>query len=110
MKNVTLSFFGNQIFFDIIGELEFFSKFKIKFYNDSQKKLVDFVDKKNLIIFFVTENNISSYNSLLDKNLPILVITNSKNYLKLKKSQFIENIEPPFKILDLEKKNYFTLG
>jgi len=104
MKNFTLSFFGNQIFLDIIKELSLFSKFKIKLHIDTNNQLINLDDEKNLIIFFITENNIAAYNSLVDKNLPILLILSSQKPIDIKKNQFTENIYFPFKILDLEKK------
>jgi len=104
MKNFTLSFFGNQIFLDIIKELSLFSKFKIKLHIDTNNQLINLDDEKNLIIFFITQNNIAAYNSLVDKNLPILLILSLQKPIDIKKNQFTENIYFPFKILDLEKK------
>ena len=104
MKNFTLSFFGNKIFLDIIKELTLFLDYKIKYYIDDKHQLIDLDNEKNLIIFFATKDNIITYNSLLDKNLPILLIVNSKNFNSFQGGQFVENINLPFKVLDLEKK------
>jgi|TARA_B110000438_G_C15489533_1_gene510824 DNA-binding response OmpR family regulator len=104
MKNFTLSFFGNQIFLDIIKELSLFSKFKIKFHIDTNDQFTNLNTEKNLIIFLITQNNMPVYNSLVDKNLPILLILSSEKHLNIKKNQFTEIIYLPFKVLDLEKK------
>jgi len=104
MKNFTLSFFGNQIFLDIIRELSLFSKFKIKLNIDTNDQFTILNSEKNLVIFLITQNNILTYNLLVGKNLPILLILNSQKYINIKKNQFTEIIYLPFKVLDLEKK------
>ena len=61
MSKLTISIFGNQILLEIINEIELFSKFKLKFYNDLDLCIKDAVNHDQLVIFFVTETNKEYY-------------------------------------------------
>ena len=104
MDNTVISIFGNQTLKEIISELKIFSKFKIKFFSDLSAKKNLQIDN-NVIIYFLTRENKEVYNDLVKKNLPIIQIKNVKQKNNLNAT--IEVISIPFRILDLEKKNYF---
>ena len=82
MNNFTISIIGNKIFFEIINELKFFSKFSLKFYDNHDLCMEDLNKENQVMLFF---------------DNPLL--------LKIKnEGKILENVKMPFKILDLEKK------
>ena len=104
MKNFTLSIFSNQIFLEIISEIKLFSKFKIKYFEEFENQENNLDKVKNLLIFFYNENNRKFYDVLANKNLPIILITHNEKLINFKVKKFVEIINTPFRILDLEKK------
>ena len=84
MDNLTILIVGNQIFQEIINELKIFSKFKIKFYDDSNLCIKDIVCRDQLVIFFMTKANKQYYEKINKNNFPLILITKfltSKNML-----------------------------
>ena len=104
MNNITISIIGNQIFLEIIKELKLFSKFKIDFYNNSSLFKPNILNQDQLIIFFLTEENISNYEKLINYNFPLIVVTKVLEKKQIILGKFVELLNMPFKILDLEKK------
>ena len=104
MDNLTISIIGNQIFSEITGELKLFSKFKIKFYQDLSLFGKDFKNIDELIIFFLTETNKKDYGELIKKNLPLIIISKSSSSKNILPSEFIEILNMPFKVIELEKR------
>ena len=51
MSNLTISIFGNKIFFEIIREIKLFSKFKINYYEDLDL-CVRVAERQNLLAIF----------------------------------------------------------
>ena len=105
MNNLTISVFENQIFFEVLNELNLFSDYKIKFYQNISK-----FEKKNnanfeeLLVFFVDNENQKEYEKVIKNKLPYIVINESsfsKNYLK---TEFSEQLIKPFNIFEFEKK------
>jgi len=104
MSNLIISIFGNQIFEEIISELIIFSKYKIRFIKNINLSKRDLDNKDQLIIFLFTEDNKKYYEEIIKSNIPLIIISNSKNLKKINNYDFIESLNIPFKALDLEKK------
>ncbi|RZO49963.1 MAG: response regulator transcription factor [Candidatus Pelagibacterales bacterium] len=88
MNEFTISIIGNKIFYEIINEIKLFSKYKIKFYENSD--------------LFNTVSNSEKYIALSFENSLSLKIINQGNIL--------EKIKMPFKILDFEKKIILSIA
>ena len=104
MDNLTISIFGNQIFLGIINELKIFSEYKIKFYDNLNLCTKDATYHDHLVIFFVTEANKESYEKVEKNNFPLIIITESIISPNILSGEFVERLNMPFRILDLEKK------
>ena len=104
MNKLTISFFGNQIFSEIINEIKLFSKFKLKFYDNLDLCIKCAVDHNQLVIFFATEANQKYYKKVENNSFPLLVITKSSIPRNILSNDFIEQLIIPFSILNLEKK------
>ena len=104
MNNITISIIGNQIFLEIIKELKLFSKFKIDFYNNSSLFTPKVSNQDQLIIFFLTEENKNNYEKLINYNFPLIVASKSLEKKQIPPGKFVELLNMPFKITDLEKK------
>ena len=53
MSKFTISIFGNKIFLEIINEIELFSKFKIKYYENLDLCVKDAEEQNLLVVFFI---------------------------------------------------------
>ena len=104
MNNLTISIIGNQIFSEIISELKFFSKFKIKFYHDSSLFTPSVVGQDQLIIFFLTKENKKYCEKIIKNNFPLIIIDKFLGSKSVLSGEFTEHLNIPFKVLDLEKK------
>ena len=104
MSNLTISIFGNQIFSDITNEIKLFSKFKIKYYDDFSLCIQEAEKSGQLVIMFLSDIDRKDYVKLEKNKFPLIIITKisiAKNFLP---NQFIELLNMPFAILDLNKK------
>ena len=72
MNNLTISIIGNQILFDIVNELKLFSKYKIKFFNETS-----LYNEHRLVIFFLTKMNKNYYEKLIKMGIPAIIIAKS---------------------------------
>ena len=104
MDKLTILIFGNQIFSEIIGEIKLFSKFKLKFYDDLDLCIKDAENHNRLVISFITELNKKYYKKIENKSFPLIIITKSTIPQSALLNDFIEQLNIPFNILDLEKK------
>ena len=104
MGNLIISIFGNQIFSKIINELKLFSKFNIKFYDNLDLCIKDATSSKQLVIFFMTQKNKSDYKKIEKNNFPIILINKSLALKNILPRDFVEQLNMPFRILELEKK------
>ena len=104
MDKLTISVFGNKIFSEIINEIKLFSKFKLKFYDNLDLCTKDAANHDQLIIFFITEANKEYYKKIINNNFPLIVITKSPIPQNILSSDYVEQLNIPFSILDLEKK------
>ena len=104
MDKLIISIFGNQIFSEIINEIKLFSKFNLKFYDNFDLCTKDAANHDQLIIFFITEANKEYYKKIINNNFPLIVITKSPIAQNILSSDYVEQLNMPFGILDLEKK------
>ena len=110
MNNITLSIFGNKILSEVLNELKLFSKYNIKFYDDINSCKKGVLENNNVLIFFLTQLNEKDYKSLAEYNFPLILINkrdhNKNNFI----SEFVEQVDIPFGVLNLEKKIISLLG
>jgi DNA-binding response OmpR family regulator len=104
MNNKTISIFGNQIFLNIIKELNILSKFTFKYVEDLNLCVNEAKEQNQLIIFFRSEKNTKEYDAVIKNTYPLIVVCDSKNSEQNKRREFFEVINMPFKILDFKKK------
>ncbi len=104
MNSPTISIFKNQILSNILSELSYFSKFKIKFYDEIDLCIKESTNHNELIIFFLDEINDEEYKKLANNKFPKIVAAKSENIKKVALNSLVEKINIPFKVFDLEKK------
>ena len=104
MSNLTISVFGNKIFFEIISEIKLFSKFKINYYEDLDLCVRDAERKNSLAIFFVNKKNKSFFNKHKINSFPLILIAESSVTKSVFSGELKEKLNMPFTILELEKK------
>ena len=104
MDKLTISIFGNQIFSEIMNEIKLFSKFKLKYYDNIDLCTKDAVNHDQLVIFFITEANKQYYTKIENNIFPLIVIANTSIPKNILSSDFVEQLNMPFRVLSLEKK------
>ena len=104
MDKLTISIFGNQIFSEIVNELKLFSKYKLKFYDNLDLCTKDAMEHDQIVIFCITKTDNKYLKQIVNYSFPLIIIANfslSRNFLS---SEFTEQLNTPFRVLDLEKK------
>ena len=104
MNNLTISIYRNEVFTEIINEIDLFSKFEIKPYNDLNLCIKDSISNNQLIVFFLNEISKKDYEKIPKNYFPIIVITKNSKSKNILLDKFVEQLNMPFSILDLEKK------
>jgi len=104
MNNLTISIYRNEVFTEIINEIDLFSKFEIKPYNDLNLCIKDSISNNQLIIFFLNEISKKDYEKIPKNYFPIIVINKNSKSKNILLDKFVEQLNMPFSILDLEKK------
>ena len=104
MDKLTISIFGTQIFSEIITEIKLFSKFKLKFYDNLDLCTKEAANHNQLVIFFITEANEQYYKKIENSSFPLIVITNSPIPKNILSRSFVEQLNLPFSVQNLEKK------
>ena len=99
MHNLTISIFGNKIFFKIMREIKLFSQFKIKHYEDLDLCIKEAKKENQLVVFFI-----NSFNTVKINNIPSILITQPSKPINMMSGVFIDKLTMPFRILDLKKK------
>ena len=99
MNTYTISIFANKIFFEIIKEIKLFSKFKIKHYEDLDLCTKEAKKENQLVVFFINPLNKIEIN-----NFPSILINSSSKPTSRLFSEFNEQLNMPFAILDFKKK------
>ena len=104
MNNLTISIYRNEVFTEIINEIDLFSKFEIKPYNDLNLCIKDSISNNQLIIFFFNEISKKDYEKIPKNHFPIIVIIKNSKSKNILLDKFVEQLNMPFSILDLKKK------
>ena len=101
MNNLTISIFGNQIFFEIMRELKLFSQFKIKHYENLDLCVKD-ADKENQLVVFFT----NPFNTIKIDNFPSILIIEPSNPINNLSNPNPQNNAPK----NIEKNTDGTVG
>ena len=104
MSTLTISIIGNQILVEIINEIKLFSKFKLKFYDNLDLCTKDAANHEQLVIFFATKVNKECCKKIKNNSFPLIVITKFSISQNILSGDFVEQLNIPFSVLDLEKK------
>jgi hypothetical protein len=104
MDNLTISIIGNKIFLEIISELKLFRDAKINFLDNISSLPNKNTSENNIILLPIDKNSTNDLTKVKEKNFPIILIT-PKKIPKIKfVNNFTEEINMPFRILDLKTK------
>ena len=104
MVNLTISIFGNKIFLEVLSELQFFSKYNVKYYDDLNLCMKNASNLNQLAVFFITESNKKNYQKINLINFPLIMITKNSTLKNLISAEFVERLNTPFSIIEFEKK------
>ena len=110
MNNLTISIFGNKIFLEIINELKLFPGSKVNLHDNLNFPINNGDDNNQIIFFFITNNNKSDFIKIKKTKNPIIVIAPSSTSHNKYLSDFVEQINMPFKIVNFKKKVIFFLA
>ena len=106
MISSIISIFKNKIFLEIINEIDLFSNFIIKHYEDIDVCINNSQKDKSIIIFFLNEDNKNYLSRIKTENFPSIIIKDStkKNISEnFKNEQLVEELNMPFTIFDFKK-------
>ena len=104
MDNLTLSIFGNKVFLEILKELNLFTNYEIKFFDNLNKNILDKIFNEEIIVFFINEKNLDYYFELKNKGLPVLLINDAFKSNKKLNNSFEDQITTPFSIINFKNK------
>jgi hypothetical protein len=100
MDKLIISIFGNKIFLEILEELNLFSKFQLKYYDDLDLCLKDVQKENQLAVFFSNP----PLGKIVMDNFPSILITKSLQQKSRNLNNLQVELKMPFKIFDFEKK------
>tara|TARA_Y100000590_G_C15514744_1_gene936813 strand:+ start:65 stop:709 length:645 start_codon:yes stop_codon:yes gene_type:complete len=100
----TVSIFKNKIFLEILKEIKIFSKYKIKYYEDLNLCIKESLNFNQIIFFFLNEENEKDCNVIMEKNVPIIIFYKNKKFKNFFRSNLVEKLNLPIKLIDVEKK------
>jgi len=110
MSNLTISIFGNKIFFEIINEIKLFPQYEIKYYENLDLCIKE-AEKHNLLVVFFINNKEKIY---FDKNpigsFPSIFINQNFTSKSTISKEFVEQLNMPFSILEFKKKVILLLA
>ena len=104
MVNLTISIFGNKIFLEVLSELQYFSKYNVKYYDDLNLCMKNASNLNQLAVFFITESNKKDFQKINLINFPLIMITKNSTLKDLISAEFVERLNTPFSIIEFEKK------
>ena len=110
MDKFTISIFRNKTFLEILGQINLFSKYKIKHFDDLDLCVSHAKQGRELVIFFVDILNKNFSDILKINNFPMILVSKSLNLSKDLNVELGENLAMPFTILDFEKKVISTIA
>ncbi len=104
MTNLTISIINNKIFPEILKEVDLFSEFKIRHYDNLNFLNQDVKKVDQIIVYFYKETDIN--NSIINKiyNFPLILISESLFTKSKLSSELVEQVKIPFSILEFKKK------
>ena len=104
MSKYSISIFGDKIFPEILQEVNLFSNFTIKYYDDLNLCINEAENKKFMAIFFVKKNNLDLFKNRELNDFPSLFVVDTS----IQKSKFLpefkDQIKMPFSIIEFNKK------
>jgi hypothetical protein len=110
MSNLTISIFGNKVFFEIINEIKLFPKYKIKYYEDLDLCVKE-AEKYNLLsVFFVDTEVKLSFDRHQMRIFPSIFISQNSAFKNMFPAEFEEQLNMPFSILEFKKKVILMLA
>ena len=110
MSNLTISIFGNKVFFEIINEIKLFPKYKIKYYEDLDLCVKE-AEKYNLLsVFFVDTKVKLSFDRHQMRIFPSIFIGQNSTFKNMFPAVFEEQLNMPFSILEFKKKVILMLA
>ena len=104
MTDLSISIFGNKIFSEILNEMELFSKYKIKYYENLYLCVKDAVKKNQLVVFFVSKSNKNFFTEINKNNFPLIFVGEPSALKNLLLAESNAQLNMPFTILDFKKK------
>ena len=104
MNDLTISIFGNKIFLEIINELKLFPGSKVNFLDNLSLRTNNEVDNNQIVFFFITNDNKKDFIKIKKTKNPIIVIVPSSISYNKYSSDFVEQINVPFKIANFKRK------
>ena len=104
MNNLNISIIGNQIFLEIMKELKLFSKYNVEFYDNFETFAEKINSNKHLLILFINEKNSQNFDKIKLNNFPVIIIGSQLSKNNKFFGEFIDKLNMPFSILDLQKK------
>ena len=81
MDKFTISIFRNKTFLEILGQINLFSKYKIKHFDDLDLCVSHAKQGRELVIFFVDILNKNFSDILKINNFPMILVSKSLNSL-----------------------------
>ena len=100
----TISIFGNKIFSEILSEMKFFSKYKVKYYDDIDLCIKDAENNNEFVVFFVSKVNKNFFNEIKKKTFPLILAGEAALLKNIVLDEIESKLNIPFTILDFNKK------
>ena len=104
MNNLTISIIGSKIFLEIIRELKLFSDSKINFLDNINSLSNEKISDESIVLFFINKDNKNDFVKIKEKNFPLILITPKSLSENKLRSDFIEEMIMPFRVLDLKTR------
>jgi len=110
MTDLSISIFGNKIFSEILNEIELFSKYKIKYYENLYLCVNDAEKKNQLVVFFASELDKNFFDEIKKNNFPIIFVGKSSALKNILSDEHKDKLNMPFSIFDFKKKVIVTIA
>ena len=110
MNSITILIFENKILFDSLKQLQLFSEYDIKFYNNFDLCLKEAHNNNCLLIFYVTKSNKKIFDNIKKNTFPTIGIFEfpfKKNNIN---EASIETANIPVDVITLKKKIVLSLA
>ena len=104
MSDTTISIFGSKIFLEILNEIELFSEYKTKYYEDLDLCIKDSETKNSLAILFLKKEELNFFDKSATYSFPLLLINQFSSPKSLFLNDLTDQLNMPFTIFELKKK------